>query len=108
MRRLLIIPLAAALLALTPAMAGSLSGPPPGFIGISPQGTDGKADYALMARAGIKSMRLPLQWHVIVPRASDRLDPNWSEFDEMVRLAAEQRIRTFPFLWGSPEWVSPR
>ncbi|MFP5388829.1 MAG: hypothetical protein ACLGG5_05960 [Thermoleophilia bacterium] len=42
MRRLLLIPLTVALLALTPATAGSLTLPPHGFIGISPQGATAK------------------------------------------------------------------
>ena len=108
MRRLLILPLALALLALTPAMAGSVAAPPRGFIGMSPQGTTGAEDYELMALAGIKSVRLPMNWQELVPEAAERFDPNWAGFDQQVRLAAEQRIRAFPFLWGTPEWVSPR
>ena len=61
-----------------------------------------------MALAGIKSVRLPMNWQDIVPEASERFDPNWALFDDQVRLAAEQRIRAFPFLWGTPEWVSHR
>lgn len=109
MRRLLAIPLTLALLALTPALAGSLAGGAPrGFIGISPQGVADESDYALMREAGIKSMRLPINWAEIVPNPEERFDPDWSRFDGWVLLAAENRIRTFPFLWGTPEWVSPR
>jgi hypothetical protein len=109
MRRFLIIPLTAALLALTPAMAGSLTGPPPrGFIGISPQGATDRTDYALMQVAGIESVRLPMSWAGIVPRASERFAPDWAWFDDQVALAAEHGIRAFPFIWGTPEWVSPR
>jgi hypothetical protein len=109
MRRFLFIPLAAALLALAPAMAGSRAAvPPAGFIGISPQGVTDEADYELMAEAGITSVRLPLNWAGIVPRASERFDPDWSAFDEQVGLAAKFGIRSFPFLWGTPSWVSPR
>lgn len=109
MRRLLIIPLTAALLALTPAVAGSLTGAPPrGFIGISPQGATDGADYELMRVAGIESVRLPLNWAGVVPRASERFAPEWGGFDEQVALAAEHGIRAFPFIWGTPEWISPR
>jgi hypothetical protein len=108
MRKLLVIPLTAALLALAPAMAGSLvPAPPLGFIGISPQGATDDTDYELMEQAGIRSVRLPMSWQGIVPRAFERFDPNWSAFDEQVRLAAEHGIRAFPFVWGTPEWVSP-
>ncbi|HXR31823.1 MAG TPA: hypothetical protein VN752_11860 [Solirubrobacterales bacterium] len=109
MRRLLIIPLTVlALLALAPAMAGSIATLPRGFIGISPQGPTGEEDYSLMARAGIKSVRLPLNWADTVPRAFERFDPEWTLLDDQVRTAARHRIRAFPFIWGTPEWVSPR
>jgi len=108
MRRFLLIPLTAALLALTPAIAGSALAPPSGFIGISPQGPTGEEDYELMALAGIKSVRLPMNWQDMVPEASERFDPNWGWFDDQVRFAAENRIRAFPFFWGTPEWVSHR
>ena len=67
MRRLLLIPLALALLALTPATAGALVLPPHGFIGISPQGATDDTDYELMEEAGIDSVRLPLNWAEIEP-----------------------------------------
>jgi len=107
MRRLLIIPLTLALLAMSSAPAGSLPVPPPGFIGISPQGYTGADDYELMATAGIKSVRLPLNWANTVPRARERFDPSWGWFDEQVGYAAEHRMRAFPFVWGTPPWVSP-
>jgi hypothetical protein len=109
MRRFLLIPLAAAaLLALTPAVAGSLGTPPPGFIGISPQGETDDSDYELMELAGITSVRLPMNWADIEPEARDRFAPDWEWFDEQVALAAEHGMTVFPFLWGTPEWVSPR
>ncbi len=108
MRRLLLIPLTAALLALVPAMAGSRSVSPPGFIGISPQGTMDDSDFELMRQAGISSVRLPMNWADIVPGAANRFAPEWWWFDEQVALAAEHGMRAFPFIWGTPEWVSPR
>ncbi len=108
-RRLLIVPLTAALLALTPAMAGSLTlAPPPGFIGMSPQGhTDGN-DYELMREAGITSVRMPLNWAGIVPDAADRRHPEWWWLDEQVGHAAAHGITIYFFIWGTPDWVSPR
>lgn len=110
MRRFLLIPLTAALLALTPAMAGSslFVLPPPGFIGISPQGVTDSADFELMALANISSVRLPMNWADIEPEASDRFDPNWEGLDRQVALAAEDGMTVFPFLWGTPPWISPR
>ncbi len=113
MRRLLLIAtvVVAALAALAPTIAGAASVrglAPRGFIGMSPQGPTGTEDYELMRAAGVKSVRLPLNWADIVPRARERFDPNWGLFDDQVRLAAEQRIRAFPFVWGVPRWVSRR
>lgn len=107
MRRLLLIPLTLAVLALTPAMAGSLAVPPRGFIGISPQGYPNADDYALMREAGITSVRLPMNWAGIEPRARDRFKPDWSFLDGQVELAAENGMRPFMFVWGTPGWISP-
>jgi hypothetical protein len=109
MRRLLLIPLAIALLALTPAMAGSRVGAAPlGFIGISPQGEIYSEDFELMHEAGITSVRLPMNWAGLVPEARDRFAPNWEVLDAQVEHAAENRIRPFMFVWGTPSWVSLR
>jgi hypothetical protein len=108
-RRLLILPLTVALLALAPAMAGSLAvAPLPGFIGMSPQGATGVTDYELMSEAGVTSVRLPLNWAEIVPDAADRRHPEWWWLDEQVRHAAAHGITIYFFVWGTPDWVSPR
>jgi hypothetical protein len=107
MRRLAFIAvMTAALLSLWPALAGA-RGVPPGFIGISPQNTGDETDFELMELAGIASVRLPMSWAGIEPEAVDRFDPDWSWFDSQVALAAEHGIRAFPFIAGSPEWVTP-
>ncbi|HXS34807.1 MAG TPA: hypothetical protein VN758_13640 [Solirubrobacterales bacterium] len=110
MRRFLLIPLTAALLALAPAVAGSSLFVVPlyGFIGISPQGATDSDDYELMELAGITSVRLPMNWSGIEPEARDRFEPDWGWFDDQVARAAEHGITAFPFLWGTPEWISPR
>lgn len=106
MRRLLLIPLTVALMALSPAIAGSLPLSPHGFIGISPQGATDENDYALMQEAGITSVRLPMNWAGIEPEARDRFAPRWEALDEQVQYAAENHMRAFMFVWGTPEWVS--
>ncbi len=102
------IPLTAALLALTPAIAGSLPLPPHGFIGISPQGATDENDYQLMSEAGITSVRLPMNWAGVEPEARDRFAPRWEWLDEQVGYAAENHMRAFMFVWGTPSWVSPK
>src|SRR5262245_25064556 len=110
MRRLsLVVTLTGALLALAPAVAGSLAvSPPPGFIGISPQGATDETDYRLMREAGITSVRLPLNWAGTEPDAADRRHPGWFWLDEQVGLAAANGITAYFFIWGTPDWVSPR
>lgn len=109
MRRILLIPIAFAVLALTPTTAGSLVAvPPQGFIGMSPQGYTGSEDYELMADAGVTSVRLPLNWAEVEPQARDRFAPRWEWLDGQVGFAAEHGLRAFFFVWGTPEWVSPR
>jgi len=109
MRRLPIVLLATALLALAPPTAGSPAATaPPGFFGISPQGATDGFDYELMAKAGIQSLRLPLNWAGTEPDFVDRADPDWSWLDEQVGLAAENGITAYFFVWGTPHWVSPR
>lgn len=108
MRRLLLIPLVAALLALNPVNAGSLALPPHGFIGISPQGPTDGSDYELMQEAGIASVRLPLNWEEVEPEARDRFAPHWEALDAQVGYAAENHMRIFFFVWGTPSWVSPK
>jgi hypothetical protein len=109
MRRLLLIPIALAALALTPPPAGSLVAVPPhGFIGMSPQGYTEGEDYELMAEAGVTSVRLPLNWAEIEPEARDRFAPRWEWLDSQVGFAAENGMSPFLFVWGTPEWVSPR
>ena len=60
-----------------------------------------------MQLAGIESVRLPLNWAAIEPELANLDEPDWSAFDAQVALAAEHGIRVFPFVWGTPEWVSP-
>lgn len=105
MRRLLLLATAAALLALCPASAGAYA-VPQGFIGISPQNPANEADYRLMARAEIKSVRLPMGWGSIQGDNPAFTEADWSGFDHAVRLAAEHEISVFPFLCGAPDWVS--
>jgi hypothetical protein len=104
MRRSLLILLAVAVLA---PVATASSAVPRGFIGISPQGVAKESDYELMQLAGVESVRLPMIWGSIEPEVGDLEEPDWASFDAQVARAAEHEMRVFPFLWGTPEWVSP-
>lgn len=105
MRKLLLIFAALALFALPSATAGAYV--PPGFIGISPQSALGDSDFELMEEAGVRSVRLPMFWPAIQQESPAVAEPDWSGFDRVVGFAAEHRIRVFPFLFATPEWVAP-
>jgi hypothetical protein len=79
---------------------------PEGFIGVSPQNPASSADFKLMRKAGIDSVRLPLNWIGIEPESPLAAAPNWSGFDDEVALAAQSEIRIMPFITSSPEWVT--
>ncbi|HVC07707.1 MAG TPA: hypothetical protein VND98_09020 [Solirubrobacterales bacterium] len=99
------LPLAALVaLALVPATARAYA--PPGFIGISPQSVLAATDFELMEEAGIRSVRLPLYWSAVQPRNPSLGKPDWSGFDQDVRMAAEHGIAVFPDLYGTPAWAA--
>ena len=106
MTRKISLILALVVLAITPAAAHAYL--PQGFVGVSPQNPASSADFELMQKAGVDSVRLPLNWSSIQPLSPQVAEPNWSGFDHEVGLAAEAGIRIMPFVTASPEWVAPR
>ncbi len=78
---------------------------PPGFIGISPQSPANQADFRLMQRSGVQSIRLPFDWSAIQPEGPAPRGNQWAASDRVVALAAEARMRVFPVVYGDPEWV---
>jgi hypothetical protein len=105
MRKALLTLLVLGLLAAPRAEAQGIA--PAGFFGISPQGAGTATDFELMRLAGIESVRLPIYWSQVEPRPADLYEPDWSPLDRDVALAAEQGMRIFPFVIGTPEWVAP-
>jgi hypothetical protein len=101
----LVVPAPAGASLLPPGSGAGLA--PPGFVGISPQNHGTRFDYALMAMAGVESVRLPMFWSSVQPENRFVSKPDFNGFDEEVRLAAEHGIKVFPFLSGTPEWVAP-
>jgi hypothetical protein len=78
------------------------------FFGISPQSPPNEADYSLMEQAGVRSLRLPLQWAAIEPVRPYVKRPDWSAFDYAVGLAARYGMRVLPFAGTSPPWIAPK
>lgn len=105
MTRKLIPFLILALLALAPVAAQAAL--PPGFIGISPQSPSSRADFELMRKAGIQSVRMQLNWASVESESPFAAERDWRGFDHEVELAAEVGLRVMPFIIGTPEWVAP-
>jgi hypothetical protein len=106
MRRTLgVVVIAIAVLFALPAGAGAYL--PPGFLGISPQNPLGHKDFELMSEAGVDNVRLQMYWAGIETKSPLVVAPDWSGFDKEVELAAEDRVRIMPFVFGSPEWIAP-
>jgi hypothetical protein len=80
---------------------------PPGFFGICPQGGIDEADYALMAEAGVRSVRLTLFWTQVEPVSPAMREPDWSHFDRDVELAARYGMSAFPVVSATPPWIAP-
>jgi polysaccharide biosynthesis protein PslG len=99
---------ACAVLAVMAAPAAARAQTPPGFFGISPQGATGSSDYALMAEAGVRSVRIPLYWSQAETVAPYLAEPDWSGFDRDVEQAARHGMEVLPAVWGSPAWVAPQ
>jgi hypothetical protein len=95
------------LVALLSSFAASATAAPAGFFGISPQGAIDDSDFELMGLAGIESVRLPMVWPAIEGRPPGEAEPDWSDFDRQVRLAALNGMRIFPFVAATPAWLSP-
>jgi hypothetical protein len=80
---------------------------PPGFFGISPQGTTNASDFELMAEAGVRSVRLPLFWSRMEAVSPFAAEPDWSAFDRDVELAARYGMEVLPVVGATPSWVAP-
>jgi hypothetical protein len=101
--RLAAAAVALSLLALPQAAAAKA---PPGFIGISPEGIPSEADFGLMERAGVRSLRLPLFWSQVERVSPFLVQPDWKGFDRGVELAAKHGMRVLPVVSASPRWVT--
>ncbi len=100
--------LAASLLAFA-GMASSLAAPaaqavPRDFFGIAPQTILTETDVDYMRAGRIGTIRVPVPWGAVQP--SRRGGYVWEGLDEIVELAARERIEVLPFLYGTPRWLA--
>ncbi|HEX3324634.1 MAG TPA: hypothetical protein VHR65_05830 [Solirubrobacterales bacterium] len=96
---ILLLALAAALLA--PSAARAL---PRAFFGIAPQTQLSDTDAAFMKAGGIASVRWPVNWATVQPKAKGGYD--WSSVDPAVAVAARHGLTVLPFLYGTPRWIA--
>lgn len=100
--RALAVAVALALVA-TMALAASASALPGRFWGVMPQATPTADQFQRLQRGGVKSVRVPIAWHVVQPQRNGPLD--WSGFDELIERTARKRLEVLPFFTGAPKWA---
>jgi hypothetical protein len=96
---LLALALLMALLVPPPAQAV-----PRSFFGVVPQTGLNETDAEYMRAARIGSVRWPLAWSGAEPTARGGYE--WGPFDEIVAIAARQRLTILPFVYSSPDWIA--
>jgi hypothetical protein len=96
-----LLALAAALLA--PSASQAL---PRGFFGIAPQTGLTDTDAAYMKAGGIDTVRWPVGWPSVQPKANGAYD--WSSVDPAVEAAARRGLTILPFLYATPRWLAPK
>lgn len=75
------------------------------FFGIGPQTHLTEVDTERMRVARIGSVRWPVEWRGVQPTPNGGY--HWGSIDHVVRVAARQRLRVLPFIYGTPRWLSP-
>jgi polysaccharide biosynthesis protein PslG len=68
------------------------------------QGPVLEGDYGLMAQGGAEVLRFPLEWAQVERRPGVY---DWAAVDAVVGGAAAQGIEPLPFVWATPDWLSP-
>jgi hypothetical protein len=97
--------LAVAFAALPFAVPAALAAPvPASFWGVNPVAVPTDAQVRRIAAGGVGSIRVPLDWSRVQPRAGTK--PQWDAFDQLVEGPAREHIQTLPAIWGSPRWVA--
>jgi hypothetical protein len=102
-RRALAAGLVAAIALLAPAAATAAKKGPPGFYGVSSSGALDDSDLSRMGKARVGTLRLMFNWGEIQPTAGGPYD--FAATDRVVALAARNRVRLLPFLYGTPPWA---
>ena len=108
------------ILVAAPGHAAAVPGAPsPEFYGVTSATKLAPAEYELMARGGIRTLRLPFNWPHIEPRPPEQApqvpgspvqppedQTRWGPIDRIVEEAASRQIRILPFVYGTPDWLT--
>jgi hypothetical protein len=84
--------------------AATASALPARFFGVVPQSEPTAEQWKTLAKGGVKTMRIPIEWAAVQPT---RGPINWSVFDPFVEEAAKNNIELLPFLTSPPGWAVP-
>jgi hypothetical protein len=108
---LLLLAIAAGLLSAAPAAEAAPRRVPFGFYGVmwdraaaAAAEADQTAQWNLMARSGVESVRTVFSWAEAQPQAGQ--PPSFAATDQVVALAAARRIRLLPIVVGTPGWAA--
>ena len=93
-------------LALCLAPASSAGAAPRSFYGVVPFGDPSQSDITRMGTGKVGQMRINIYWPAVRP--FEALGHNWGRYDPIVERAAEQGIRIFPTIYGSPPWAADK
>jgi polysaccharide biosynthesis protein PslG len=79
---------------------------PARFFGVQPGPTSiDSQDAAKIARTGVRTVRIGLNWLWVQPRPGPF---NWSRVDEQIATLAASGVQALPTLAGSPTWVTDK
>jgi hypothetical protein len=84
---------------------------PEGFYGVTYDGPirgsselEQQAQWALMARSGVESARVVVNWRHTQPQAGQA--PDLTATDQVAALAARSGIELLPLVFGTPDWAA--
>jgi hypothetical protein len=110
-RPLLLLAVAAMLLAAAPVAEAASRRVPHGFYGVmwdraaaAAPDADQAAQWDLMARSGVESVRTEFAWARAQPEGGQ--PPSFAATDQVVALAAARNIRLLPIIARTPPWAA--
>jgi hypothetical protein len=90
---------------LSPGVSGaSASKAPKSFFGMMSMTELSSEDGRRMARGGVSSYRLPVNWGIVQPQATSAFD--WGALDPVIETMSRSRVRVLPFVYGTTGGLS--